>query len=81
MMDEIVTVWLTRYEWFRELPRPWKQAAHRLVKELTAERFAGLSALHLALSAKDLDAVWDALADEGVSDKGVEFIDNIVREL
>jgi len=80
-MDEIVAEWLARYEWFRGLPRPWKQVTHRLVRELTAERFAGLSTLHLALSAKDLDAVWDALADEGVSDGGVDFIYNIVRAL
>lgn len=76
---DIVAEWLTRYDWFRPLPQPWKQVAHRLVTELSAEKFVGLSTLHQALAAKDIGAVWDALETEVLPDKTIDVIDALVR--
>ena len=76
---DIVDCWLTRYDWHKELPHAWKLATHRLVVELTAERFVGLGALHEALAGQDLDAVWNALEDQPVSDRCVDFIDALVN--
>jgi hypothetical protein len=75
---DIVVAWLARYDWFTRLPQTWKQVAHRLVVELSAEKFTGLPALHEALSAQDLSAVWDALENEDLPDKTVDMIDAMV---
>lgn len=76
---DIVDCWLMRYDWYKVLPQVWKQVTHRLVVELTAERFVGLSQLHGALAVGSLDDVWDALEDQPVSDKCVEVIDTLVK--
>lgn len=59
-----ITDWLAQYPWFKELPVTWKQVTHRLAREVTPERFVGLSTLHWALSTQSSGAVWDAL--EGI---------------
>lgn len=70
--------WLERYEWYAELPRPWKQVTNRLAKEIGANRFVGMTALHQALSAKSEVAMWDALANVELSDKCIELIDEVL---
>lgn len=76
---DIITEWLSRYDWFKPLPQPWKQVTHRLVSELSAERFVGLPTLHEALSAQDSSAVWDALETESLPDRTVDAIDALMR--
>lgn len=76
---DIIAEWLSRYDWFKPLPQPWKQVTHRLVSELSAERFVGLPALHEALRSQDLAAVWDALEHETLPDKTIDAIDALVR--
>jgi hypothetical protein len=76
---DVVSAWLSKYDWFNELPVLWRQITHRLVKELTAETFVGLSTLHQALSARDPDAVWDALSGIDLSDKCIDMLDQLMR--
>lgn len=73
-----MTRWLERYDWYAALPRPWKQVTNRLAKEIGANRFVGMAALHQALSAKSEVAMWEALADVELSDKCIELIDEVL---
>lgn len=79
MEVDVVTAWLYKYEWFPSLPVIWKQVTHRLVKELTAETFVGLTSLHQALSTQNPDGVWDALGDTPLTDRCVDMLDRLMR--